>query len=60
MLNAFAAACKADIEKLCPAVMVGEGRILACLEQHKAQVSDQCNKARANADRGLNAQETAV
>lgn len=37
--------CKADIEKLCPGVAPGGGRIIACLKQNKAQVSDACQTA---------------
>ena len=36
------AACDADIQKLCPGVQPGGGRILACLKQHKESVSDLC------------------
>jgi len=34
--------CKADVEKLCPGVQPGEGKILSCLKEHKAEVSPQC------------------
>jgi hypothetical protein len=40
--------CKADIEKHCANVEMGEGRILACLSGHDAQVSDGCKKAIAD------------
>lgn len=39
------AACDPDIQKLCPTVQPGGGRILACLKQHKDQVSDGCKQA---------------
>jgi len=38
-------ACAADVQKLCPGVQPGGGRILACLKQHKDQVSDGCKSA---------------
>lgn len=45
--SAFAAAgvsgaCQADIQKLCPTVRPGGGRIAACLKEHKKDVSDEC------------------
>jgi len=38
-------ACKADVEKLCPGVQPGEGRIAACLRGKHRQVSDGCKAA---------------
>jgi hypothetical protein len=49
MLNAFAAACKADIEKLCSQVAIGEGRIMKCLEENKEKLAPGCNEARVQA-----------
>jgi hypothetical protein len=43
------AACATDIQNLCAGVEPGGGRILACLKQHKAQVSDPCRQAVAKA-----------
>ena len=43
-LNAFVSACRADMEKLCSKVAVGEGRIRACLEKNEGQVSAKCNQ----------------
>jgi len=37
--------CDDDIEKYCPSVEVGEGRLLACLEQHDEKVSGRCRQA---------------
>lgn len=42
-------ACKADVEKLCPGVEPGAGRIMACLKQNQAQVSAACKDALAKA-----------
>src|SRR5690349_17829559 len=39
------AACASDVQKLCAGVQPGGGRILACLKQHKDQVSDTCKSA---------------
>ena len=38
-------ACKADVEKLCPGVQPGEGRIAACLKGKHRQLSDGCKTA---------------
>lgn len=38
-------ACASDVQKLCAGVPSGGGRILACLKQHKDQVSDGCKNA---------------
>ena len=38
-------ACAADVQKLCPNVPQGSGRILACLKQHQDQVSATCKQA---------------
>ena len=37
--------CKADIARLCPGVQMGGGRIIACLKEHKMEVSVGCAKA---------------
>jgi hypothetical protein len=39
------AACQADAQKLCASVQPGGGRIVACLKEHKDQVSDGCKQA---------------
>ena len=46
------AACETDIQKLCPSVQPGGGRILACLKQHRDQVTDVCKQAVMKATRG--------
>ncbi|WP_348262481.1 cysteine rich repeat-containing protein [Telmatobacter sp. DSM 110680] len=38
-------ACASDIQKLCAGVPSGGGRIIACLKQHQAEVSDSCKQA---------------
>lgn len=35
-------ACRADIQKHCPGVQPGGGRIGACLQQHAAQLTQPC------------------
>jgi cysteine rich repeat protein len=42
-------ACKGDVEKLCPDVKQGGGRIIECLKEHKDQVSQACSDAMARA-----------
>ena len=37
--------CKADFERLCPGVQPGGGRIIACLKEHKEEVSIGCGMA---------------
>ncbi len=37
--------CKADVARLCPGVQLGGGRIIACLKEHKMEVSVGCAKA---------------
>lgn len=43
--GAVVEACKADIEKLCPGVQPGEGRIAQCLRGKHRQLSDGCKTA---------------
>jgi hypothetical protein len=43
------AACKSDVDKLCPGIQPGGGRIIACLKQNQAQVSAACKDALAKA-----------
>ena len=40
--------CETEIETLCSGVELGEGRILACLDQHSEEVGDSCKKAVAD------------
>lgn len=42
--GAIAAACKADIEKLCPDVKPGDGKIKACIKEHRKELSSECKK----------------
>ena len=39
------AACRADRERFCQDVRFGGGRVLRCLEQHTADLSDGCRRA---------------
>ena len=41
------AACKADVDKLCPGVQPGGGRIIACLKQNPTELSAACKDALA-------------
>ena len=41
----LASQCATDIETHCNDVAMGEGRILACLADNEAEVSDACNQA---------------
>jgi hypothetical protein len=38
----IAEACAADIDRLCPGVPPGEGRIKACMKAHVSQLSASC------------------
>lgn len=38
----IAMACAGDIDRLCPGVPPGQGRIKACMKQHISQLSAQC------------------
>jgi hypothetical protein len=51
-IAALHAACDADIQKLCPGIQPGGGRILACLKQNKDAVSDACKQAIVKAKQG--------
>jgi Cysteine rich repeat len=44
-LAAVQAACAGDAQKLCAGVQPGGGRIVACLKEHKDELSDQCKQA---------------
>ena len=48
-LDAARAACAGDVQKLCAGVPMGGGRIVACLQQHQADVSDGCQQALVSA-----------
>ena len=38
-------ACKPDFDKYCAGIMPGGGRIIACLNKQRDQLSDACKKA---------------
>ncbi len=40
--------CETEIQTLCRNVELGEGRILACLDEHPEEVGDSCKKAVAD------------
>ena len=37
--------CREDVARLCPGMHMGGGRIIACLKEHKEEVSIGCGKA---------------
>ncbi len=39
------AACQSDLQKFCTGVAPGGGRVLACLKQHKEEVTPSCKQA---------------
>jgi hypothetical protein len=43
--DAARAACNADLQQLCAGVPSGGGRLLACLKEHRDQVSPTCKQA---------------
>ena len=44
-MGALRTYCKPDVERLCPKVQPGGGRIKACLMEHKNEISVGCAKA---------------
>lgn len=46
-IDQLAKACRADLEKHCKNVPLGGGRIRACVEAHKAQISANCKETSA-------------
>lgn len=44
-MEALRTACKPDIERLCPEVEPGAGRIEECLTQHQEEMSESCAQA---------------
>lgn len=40
--DGYRVACAADVTRVCQAVEPGEGRILACLQEHEQDLSDGC------------------
>ncbi|MFK4769472.1 cysteine rich repeat-containing protein [Rhizobium sp. ZW T2_16] len=34
--------CKQDIQKLCPGIKPGDGQLMACIQEKKAQLSKEC------------------
>jgi hypothetical protein len=47
-INYVARECRTEIQTICSDVEIGEGRMLACFEQHEDEVSDACKKAVAD------------
>ena len=46
---AVRAACLPDVKALCSGIKPGGGRIMACMKEHKDEVSQGCKDARAAA-----------
>jgi Cysteine rich repeat len=44
-MAALRAACTVDAKKYCAGVQPGGGRVVACLKEHKDELSDRCKKA---------------
>lgn len=40
--QAAARACRADVSRLCKGVQPGQGRVLACLREHREELSEAC------------------
>jgi len=47
-INYIAQECKTDIQTHCSNVELGDGKILACLAEHEAEVGEACKKAVAD------------
>ena len=47
-INYVAHECSTEIETLCSDVVVGEGRMLACFDEHEEELGDACKKAIAD------------
>ncbi len=44
------AACRGDVLRFCQGVAPGGGRLIECMQQHAARLSDACKQAIATAD----------
>ena len=51
-IEAARAACSADLQQFCAGVQAGGGRMLACLKEHRDQVSPACQQAVRSALQG--------
>ncbi|WAC72677.1 cysteine rich repeat-containing protein [Roseateles sp. SL47] len=49
MAKQAAQACRTDFKKFCDGVKPGEGRGLACLKEHQAELSENCKAAMSQA-----------
>lgn len=48
-MQAALEACRPDIERLCPGVAPGDGRILACMREHRSEITPACRAAMLSA-----------
>lgn len=37
--------CRPDVERLCPGVQPGDGRIMACMREHRREIGQPCRSA---------------
>jgi hypothetical protein len=42
VIQEFGLACRTDVDRYCPAVEPGSGRVLGCLAQHQVEISTAC------------------
>jgi len=45
------AGCQAEVQKFCPTIPAGGGRVLVCLQEHASQLSPDCQKELQGAQR---------
>lgn len=48
-MHAALETCRPDIERLCPGVEPGDGRIMACMRDHRREITPACRAAALSA-----------